>query len=547
MPFSFLDIEARKSRRIVLLFITLLGFYFLSAFIIYNVVRIGFIFQSGFRTSTSNAYALPVMLKIFGIALLVAVLHWMYSSINMVPRLLSVIGAKPIDPKDRYHFLFNNIVDEVSVAAGGMRIEPYVVPSRYCNAFALLDYKGNAVIGVTEGLLIKTNRRQLEAVVAHEASHLIWGDCLLATVSCSIAAVYAGLLKVATSGWYGGSGSLYRRRGGIYPLMAMLVIVLFTMRVLTRLMNTWISRERELRADATAVRLTRNPLGLAEALYVISTGWRGNRLPAEELGQIFIMNPRSSKLEESWGFFAGLFTTHPPIRKRIDILLDMGHADYKTLESSVKQKERKYDETTVSTSENSSIWYAQNEEKWHGPYTLFELSQLKWLDPFTWITMENDERVKPAHEYKEINKMLKKGLSVDYRVQACPSCSQGLERIYHEGVPIWRCGSCKGRLVRREHLQRIIVREEMAFSPRTKELAGQIMEYSIKNKGKYIKKSESTLKCPACGNIMNRKLYDAVMPYRVEIDLCRLCGLIWFDRDELEVIEYLTEGSALDY
>ncbi|HDH01387.1 MAG TPA: hypothetical protein ENG80_06230, partial [Nitrospirae bacterium] len=53
--------------------------------------------------------------------------------------------------------------------------------------------------------------------------------------------------------------------------------------------------------------------------------------------------------------------------------------------------------------------------------------------------------------------------------------------------------------------------------------------------------------CPACGNIMNRKLYDAVMPYRVEIDLCRLCGLIWFDRDELEVIEYLTEGSALDY
>ena len=244
---------------------------------------------------------------------------------------------------------------------------------------------------------------------------------------------------------------------------------------------------------------------------------------------------------------SNLFTTHPPIRKRIDILLDMGHTDYKTLKSGVKEKSRKQEEIPISMSENSRIWYAQNEGKWLGPFNLFELSRLKWLDPFTWITTEHDERVKPAHEYKEINRLLKKGLPADLNIQACLVCNHSLERVYYEGVPIWRCNGCNGRLVKQDHLKRILVREEMGFSPHIKELVKQIKSSRVKLRGKYVKESASALRCPCCGNIMKRMFYHAILPYRLEIDMCRVCDLFWFDQNELEIIQYLTEGRVLNY
>lgn len=540
MPFSFLDIEIRKTRRIILLFLTLLCFYFIGAILIYSVAGLEFSSDDS-AAGFSNKYSPLTLLGILTVAFLVALAHWTYSTRNMIPRLISVIGAKPIDPEDRYHLLLKNVIEEVSVATGGRQIEPYVVYSKYFNAFALSDLNGKSLIGVTEGLLTKMNRQQLESVVAHEASHIVWGDCLLATISCSIAAVYAGLLKIVASGWQRGSGSLYQRRIGFTPILPLLITLIAAMRFLTLLLNTWISRERELRADATAVRLTRNPQGLAESLYVISNRWSGNRLPVEELGAIFIMNPRVSKLEESSGFFANLFTTHPPIRKRIQILLDMAHINYETLESGIKQKPRTQDEIPVSIGENR-IWYAQNKEKWYGPFSLPELSGLNWLNPFTWVTTEDNKQVRPAHEYVEINKLLKKGLPLNLAIQTCPVCSHGLEKIYYEGVPIWRCNNCSGRLLKQSHLQRIIVREEMEISQDIKTEAEQLKLSSLKYKHKYVKASLSSLKCPGCGQIMNRTFYWAVLPYHIEIDMCQVCDLVWFEQKKLEIIQYITEG-----
>jgi heat shock protein HtpX len=544
MPFSFLDIEARKTRRIIFLFLTLLCFYFAGAFLIYSVIRLEFPVEYVHGMPQENLYTLPIMLKIFAAALLVALIHWIYSTINMVSRIISVIGAKPLDLEDRYHFILKNIVDEVSTATGGMHIEPLVIYSGYCNAFALADFKGRTVIGVTEGLLSKMNRRQLEAVIAHEASHLVWGDCLLATISCSVAGVYSGLLKMLTSGWRGGSGSVFRRRGGAVPAMLLLTGLIAFMKFLTLLLNMWISRERELRADATAVRLTRDPLGLAESLYIISGGWRGNQLPAEELAPIFIMTPSSSRLTESQGFLANLFTTHPPTKKRIDILLDMGHADFETLKSGIKEKTRTQDEVLISSSSNSSIWYAQNKEKWLGPFNLIDLSKLDWLTPFTLVTAENNKLAKPAYEYKEINAMLKKGLPFSLAVQTCPACNHELERIYYEGVPIWRCNNCNSKLLKQSHLQRIIIRQEMECSENIKNAVKEIKAAALQTKHKYVKTSPSSFKCPGCGEIMNRTFYMAILPYHLEINICHVCDLIWCDQNELEIIQCIIEEKA---
>lgn len=546
MPFSFLDIETRKTRRIILLFLTLLCFYFIGAILIYSVIRLEFPVDYIDGIPLENLYTLPIMFKIFAAAFLVALIHWAYSTINMVPKIISVIGAKPLDPEDKYHLMLKNIMDEVSTATGGMRIEPMVIYSGYCNAFALADFKGQTVIGVTEGLLSKVNRRQLEAVIAHEASHLVWGDCLLATISCSVAGVYSGLLKMITSGWRGEGGAVYRRRSGGYAGAAglLLIALIAFMKFLTLFLNTWISRERELRADATAVRLTRDPLSLAESLYIISGGWRGNQLPAEELAPIFIMTPRSSRLEESSGFFANLFTTHPPTKKRIDILLDMGHADFETLKSGIKEKPRIQDEVPISSSSNSKIWYTQNKEKRLGPFNLIDLSKLDWLTPFTLITTENNKLAKPAHEYKEINAMLKKGLPFSIAVQTCPACEQGLERIYYEGVPIWRCNNCNGKLLKQSHLQRVIIRQEMECSQDIKNAIKEIKAAAIQTKHKYVKTSPSSFKCPGCGQIMNRTFYMAILPYHLEINICHVCDLIWCEQNELETIQCIIEEKT---
>lgn len=551
MPFSFIDVETRQTRRVILLFLTLVFFYFAGIFLIYTVSFLGmwvdiFSGSSGSSSASHDFSPLPsfgTILILAGIAVAAAFLHWVFSVRNMVNRILNVIGAVPVDPADRYHFLLRNVVDEVSVATGGMRIETFVVPTRSLNAFALTDLGGRAVIGVTEGLLMRLNRRQLESVIAHEAGHLVWGDCLDTTVSCSMAAVYAGLMRMATAGIQNESSVLRGRRAGL-PVSIAVMAVIVVMRFLTLLLNTWLSRERETRADATAVRLTRDPLGLAEALYLISGDRRRGILSLGELSPIFIVSPGENRLEEGFGFLSDLFTTHPPVRKRLDMLLDMGHSDYRRLESGISEKPKISEDIPVAVPEHEKIWFALDDRTWQGPYSLLDLDRLQWLKPFTWVTRANDMQVKAAHEFREINMVLKKGLPGDAHVQTCPACGMGLDRVYYEGVPIWRCQGCRGVLVKSGQISRIIIRDERTLSDKVRDEAEQIKQATLKSKGRYIPVSPPQLTCPVCGNQMERSFYRALLPHRVEIDVCRLCQLLWLDEHEIEIIQYFANDSS---
>lgn len=452
----------------------------------------------------------------------------------MIDNMLNVIGGKPLDPEDRYHLLFRNIIDEVSIATGGIKIEPYVVSSRDLNAFALSDFNGRSIIGISEGLLTNLNRNQLESVIAHEAAHLVWDDSLLATVACSISAVYAGLFRK--------SFDLYNNNLPQLPVQsAPLIFAIWLLRILTLFLSAWISREREMRADATAIRLTRNPICLAESLYLISKKLRGGILPSDELGMIFIVNPQQGKLGEQYGLFADVFLTHPPIRQRLDILLEMAHSNYAILESSVKEKPKTQEEIPLAGFENHRIWFALNDKVWEGPFRLDELAQLRWLSPFTWITKEQQVAVKSAYEYKEINEMLDTGLSRNLKIRACPACKQNLERVYYEGAPIWRCNFCGGRLVDRDRLSRIIAREEMIINEEIKYKAQQIKIPNVIKKAKYLEVEQSSLSCPLCGTLMQRTLNRTILPYRIEMDVCHNCNLIWLDREKLEILQYVMQ------
>ena len=106
-------------------------------------------------------------------------------------RLLAAMHARPLDPHDRYHQRLKNIVDEIAIAGGCPRLRCVVVPTVGMNAFAFSDFAGGGTIGVTEGALARLSREQLQGVVAHEAAHVLCGDCATVTAACLLFGVYS--------------------------------------------------------------------------------------------------------------------------------------------------------------------------------------------------------------------------------------------------------------------------------------------------------------------------------------------------------------------
>jgi heat shock protein HtpX len=540
MPFSFIDIEEKKSRVISFLFVFIILFYFLTAFLILFVVE-----NYALRSEISFKYffwpPLNHIAVIFLIALLVGFCHWTISTSNLIDKMSLVIGAEPLDAKDAYHQVFKNIVEEVSVAIGGTRLEPLVIPSAGMNAFALQDFNKRACIGVTEGLLARLSRSQLEAVVAHEAGHIKSGDCLSTTVICSLSEIYETILMKMNSGFRG-----LRGRGA--GLAGLVYLVIGFMNFMSKLMRAFISRQREYRADALSVRLTRDPLSLAEALELISSRWRGEGLPEARMESIFIVNPKMNSLDDASGFISDVFSTHPPIDERIAILADMAHLTHEQIEERLKNFKRVSPVVSPETKSAEGIfsthgrWSIFLNDAWCGPFSLEELMKIEAVKPDTWVTPEGHAVTKHAYEEGALIEMFKeRGEKNDFD---CPHCRAPLIEMSYEGAPFWRCSCCEGSFVGQDKISRILIRADKVFSDETLRLAGVVMKEKEKfNLGITRTKMNNAwiLDCPKCRSKMRRQFF--VYSYPIEIDRCASCDSIWFDKQELEILQYLYENK----
>lgn len=535
MPFSFIEIEQKKTRVIGLLFIFIILFYFLTAYVVLLILENTYFLES--QRSGLHFPPLEHILIVFAIALFLGLLHWATSTSNLIEKISLAVGASPANQKDTYHQVLKNIVDEVSVAIGGRPLEARVIPSVSMNAFAIEDFKGRAVIGVTEGLLSRLNRAQIEAVVGHEAGHIISGDCLSTTVTCALAEIYEETVTRLSAGLRGTRG-----RGS--AVLVLVVFAIFIMRFLSTVIRYFISRQREYRADAIGVRLTRDPLSLAEALKLISRGWRGEGVEGDKLQSIFIVNPSPSELDESEGLFSDVFSTHPPIKNRIDILINMAHMDEKTLEENLKNFKRvspvaKAEFTSEEPSE-SQKWSIFIDQKWLGPFSLGELSQLDGFKPDQWIKLEGQESVKHAYEDKALMRLFRQG-SEDGKWD-CPHCKTPLDETIYEGAPVHKCSYCEGVFVEPDKISRILIRQDKEFS----EEAIRVAQAILKQREKFVNgltkanlENAWILDCPKEKNKMRRQFF--VYSYPVEIDRCVSCGGIWFDCQELEILQYIYE------
>ena len=556
MPYSFTQIEEDKTKTISFVFSFLIFVYF-AVFLFIAVLCVNFFnYQAGPRAYSFHFFVLsfPHTLIILGFALIIVYVHWSYTTSNLIIKILGVLKAEKLNPKDSYHQMFQNIVDEVSVATGGKKMEAVVIPTMATNAFALADFSGRSVIGLTEGMLARLTRAQLEAVVGHEAAHIVSGDCLATTITTSLFELFSGMLRGFEAVFKGGSrrggysSMRVRARGGAGVIVFLLLIyaLLSLTKLLSQLVRLFISRQREYRADAIAVRLTRDPLSLAEALYAISYRWRGGGLPAQELESIFIVNPVCSAVDEEDGLWSEMFSTHPPIDGRLAVLLDMAHSDVELVVNDVERQAQKPRTPVPEIETSHAQWMAHKDGAWQGPFNLMQMMTLGWMQPETWVQRLGGRKVQMVYQDKDIRHIVSKGEHGEKSgTYECPKCNLPLNLIAYEGTEVYKCSFCRGTLVGEKDIQRIIIRQEVGFSEKIKKIAEGIKREEKPAGFKAINRDPKTLhKCPKClhpRTRMMRMFYTEV--YHVEVDKCFMCGLVWFDGDELEVLQYLIEHS----
>ena len=187
----------------------------------------------------------------------------------------------------------------------------YIVPTKGPNAFATGRNKEHAAVAATEGLLEMLTEDELEGVIGHEIAHIMNRDMLIGTIAATFAGAIGILASIARWGAiFGGVSRDNDRGGGVGLLVAAIVGPLMAM-----LIQMAISRSREYRADEAGGKITGKPLALASALGKLHRSPVRMKLddrPAT--ANLMIVNPLSGK------GLSSLFSTHPPVEKRIERL-----------------------------------------------------------------------------------------------------------------------------------------------------------------------------------------------------------------------------------
>jgi heat shock protein HtpX len=236
-------------------------------------------------------------------------------------------------PRDQFGRL-HNLVEGVALAAGVPKPDVYVVHDPAPNAFATGKDPDHAAIAVTTGLLDKMNRQELEGVIAHELAHIRNYDIRVMTVAVatagSIAFVSDLFWRMLYFGALTGGGASNRksgggdggRRGNPVVLIGFLFVMVLAP-IAAALLKAAISRRREALADASAVEFTRYPTGLRQALEKLDADITVVRRTSHATSHLWIEAPDDTATGARGRSFNSLFSTHPPLSERIDLLRQM--------------------------------------------------------------------------------------------------------------------------------------------------------------------------------------------------------------------------------
>lgn len=222
-----------------------------------------------------------------------------------------------------------NTIEEMKVAAG-LRYMPrvFIIEAPYMNAFASGYSEKSAMVAITRGLLDKLNRSEMQAVMAHELSHIRHMDIKLTLMASVLANLMLIIIDILFWGIIFGRGRRSREGGGNW-IFIVVILLRYLLPLLTVILMLFLSRTREYMADAGCVELMRDNEPLARALLKIENDHKANR---EDYGQIYNSTPHESVRREAYIFdpikagieskhaLSDLFSTHPSIKDRLRAL-----------------------------------------------------------------------------------------------------------------------------------------------------------------------------------------------------------------------------------
>jgi heat shock protein HtpX len=261
----------------------------------------------------------------FVIAAVIAIGSSFASYYNSDKIALAMSRAKPADPQT--YARLHNLVEGLCIAAGLPKPRLYVIDDPAPNAFATGRNPQHAAIAVTTGLLEKMNRVELEAVLAHELSHVKNYDTLVMTLAVTMVGTIALLSDFFLRFMFWGGGRDRRDNndsGGLGVILAVFGIILLILSpIVASLMQLAISRRREYQADASGVLLTRYPPGLISALEKLRDDHTVIHTASKATAHLWIESPLDEEGGSTQSKFNRLFDTHPPLEDRIKVLKAM--------------------------------------------------------------------------------------------------------------------------------------------------------------------------------------------------------------------------------
>jgi heat shock protein HtpX len=571
---DFYEVQRRRWR-ISLVYTALMAVvYFLTfglaAFFVLAAVDVA----AGPAFSIGGPLAARVLLVASAAASLTAVAQYVSARRSGAEFILKRLCAAPPEAGDLYHARYLNTVEEIRIAAGLPRTRAYVLPFMAVNSLALVEADGTPAVVVTEGLLADGTREEVQASVSHELAHILRGDVFYITLLCSLADVFERLAlalspDVEKAPVFPSSG----KAGAAIPLAAQGLGSLGASLsgAALRVLSLLISREREFLADAAAAELCRDPLSLARVL--TKAGLKSAFVGDFSLVYAPLLMVSSNPSSESAGLKASLFHTHPPLAERIKILAAMAaktpgevaeivwesrrmREDSRRLVVSRAEweHERLHPETEEEaphpSAEDDRPWRLQQPgRRWTQPLNEEEVVSHPMFSPLIMVRNDRDGVEARAREFPGLRRALRRlgrrQMTPDSRggTESCPRCRKPLSEGYYEGVAVMACRGCGGRLVPMSGVERILARREFAFSEALLNQAREFRKTALRNPlvadRKAGRRPPNDTLCPRCGARMMSHPFN--YQYFIPVDKCLNCRTIWFDADELEMLQVLVE------
>lgn len=250
------------------------------------------------------------------IALVVGLVYAVYMFSQSTEVVMAMNHAQEITSADQAPELWH-IVEDMALVAQVPMPRVFIIDDPSPNAFATGNNPEHAAVAATAGIIQRLNRSELEAVMAHEMTHVRNYDIRLQTLAIALSSAIALLANLGTNFWFFGGSNRNSRNNNESNIIGLIfsLLVLVLAPLAATMVQMAISRNREYLADAGAVELTRNPEAMIAALEKISTS---DPMKASNVSSgsaaLYISNPLKGEGMSS------LFDSHPPIEKRIEAL-----------------------------------------------------------------------------------------------------------------------------------------------------------------------------------------------------------------------------------